>query len=170
MQMIIKELKVPLQYPRTMESRFSFWLLAWYRSFSKYSLVKDLTDIIPLRDSSTITLFAAVTSWTSLDFLRINLPKSRAMMMIAGNVASIITANFEEVTKSTTTPPIRIRIWRINIAKLVVKASWIWATSAEKRLSNSPTRFWLWKFMFWPMTLLKRSVRRPYVMSSVTRT
>jgi len=37
-------------------------------------------------------------------------PNSSATMMIAGKVASIITANFEEVKKRTTTPPIRIRI------------------------------------------------------------
>ena len=96
-QMMMKALKVPRQYPLRIESFFNWSAEAWYRSFSKTSLVKDLTDMMPLSDSSTMTLLAAVVSWSSLDFFLKNRPKMSATMMMAGKVASIKTANFDDV-------------------------------------------------------------------------
>lgn len=106
-----------------MESFFSCQALSSYRALSKASLVNDFTDTMPERDSSTITLLAAVVSCSSLDFFLRNRPKTSATMMIAGRVASIKIANLVEVMNRTTTPPMRTKICLRNIAKLVVNAS-----------------------------------------------
>ena len=78
-----------------------------------------LPEKINIRGMDALHLATA----NSLDFLRKNRPKTSATTMMAGSVASIKTANFVEVMNSTTTPPIKTKICRKNMARLVVKAS-----------------------------------------------
>ena len=146
-QKIMKETNNPRQTPLLMfKLRISSIALLYFPRI-KYSLVNDFTFEIPINDSSIMELDAAAWSCAFLESLRINRPKTTAIIAMTGTVASMIKASFHERKTKNAIPPITITICLKNSAIVVRIVSCTWAMSEESLLVNSPT-----------LLLLKKSI------------